>query len=162
MISVRICRTCSTVRSPSSPRAKVRICFTKPLPRLELSTSTFNNRRLRSSKLGSVSGKSWAAPTIGVSTLFKSWAMPLARLPRLSIRWARRNCCSRDFFSVMSVSTLRIDRGLPASSRTSVHRLSTITSVPVLVTLCNSPCHDPRSKTLLKAIATAVSGGVSG
>ena len=38
----------------------------------------------------------------GVSTLLRSWAMPPARVPMLSMRCARRNCRSSFFRSVMS------------------------------------------------------------
>ena len=50
---------------------------------------------------------------IGASTLLRSWAMPPASVPMLSMRWARRNCCSRFLRSVMSVLIVRIDLGRP-------------------------------------------------
>ena len=45
---------------------------------------------------------------IGARMLLRSWAMPPASVPMLSIRWARRNCASSCLRSVMSRPTQNI------------------------------------------------------
>ena len=65
----------------------------------------------------------WSPMTMGARTLLRSWAMPPASVPMLSMRCVRRNCSSIRFFSVMSVLTIRTDFGRPSSSFTTFQRV---------------------------------------
>ncbi len=91
-----MCLSCSKVRSPSIPRVKDNTCLTKFAPRLALLIKIGKSRLLRSSS--SCDSKSCAVINIGARTLFRSWAIPLAKVPILSNLWARKNCDSNNFF----------------------------------------------------------------
>ena len=85
---------------------------------------------------------------MGARMLFRSCAMPLARVPMLSMRWARRNWASIFFFSVMSVVIARMDLGLPSLSRKRVQRVSTVSLRPSMAVVWSSPDHSPCFKTM--------------
>ena len=136
-------RPATGTRRPSTPRAKDSTCWTMSAPRRALVSSVAR----MSSRSGSRSC-SLSMPIdimIGVSTLFRSWAMPPASVPMLSSRCARRNCCSSFVRSVMSVLMTSTAVAPPASSRTSVQRLSTVRRRPSLPTCRSSPIHSPCS-----------------
>ena len=99
------------------------------------------------------------ATRIGVSTLFRSCAMPPASVPMLSRRCARRNCCSRLRRSVMSVLMTSTAAARPASSLTSVQRLSTVSGLPSFPTCHSSPTQSPCSRTRRMASSNAAGSG---
>ncbi len=70
---------------------------------------------------------------IGARTLFKSCAMPLANVPKLSMRWERKNWASSCFCRVISLLTTSILRGFWRESRNKVQRLTVNTRMPFLV-----------------------------
>ena len=114
------------VRSLASPRLKLRICLTISAPRWALAsmvvTASSNSSALsRCRSIGT-------HMTIGVRMLFRSWAMPLTKVPMLTMRWARNNWASSPFTSVRSVSIARIPLTLPGPSRSRLHRLRTVTN----------------------------------
>ena len=140
-ISLTRCPTWSSMRSPLAPRANERICLTISAPRWALAVAVSNISLL--SLLASSSRIRLPTIKIGPKTLFKSWAIPPASAPMFSILWARNNCDSISFFSVMSVLMTKMDSGFPDSLRIKAHRLSTTIFFPPLVTWFNSPCHSP-------------------
>ena len=146
------CLICTIVHSLLAPLAKEKTCLTKEEARVAFSSIMVNNwgwviwSDLRLS--------SWADPKIGVNILFKSWAIPQAKVPMLSSLWVRKNCSSSCFLSVMSVSTIKIDFGCPSPSNMSVQRLSTVTCSPDFLYLCNTPCQLPDLTTAFRAITS--------
>ena len=145
------CFTCTSMRAPSTPRAKDNTCRTMSAPRRALELMIESSSRL-SGSVNFISSSSSEVIT-GASTLFRSCAMPPASVPMLSIRWARRNCCSICLRSVMSLLIARIDFGVPVSSRISVQLTSTTRMRPSFVRFSTSPSQYPFAMTFSRASA---------
>jgi hypothetical protein len=79
--------------------------------------------------------------------------MPLARLPMLSMRWARRNRASSCFRSVTSSFTAMKWVISPAGSRTAEIEAVSQKSEPSLRRLWNSPRHSRPARTVAHSSA---------
>ena len=145
----------TTTRSPSMPRPKASNCRTISLPRWAL-TSMVSTSRSKSASGNSCIRSKGADIMMGARMLFRSWATPPARVPMLSMRCARRNWFSSRLFSVMSELITRTEAGWPASSRTKVQRVLTMTSRPLRANCFSSPFHSPLSRSSVWAASNCL------
>ncbi len=76
-----------------------------------------------------------AKPITPVRALLKSWAMPPARVPTASIRWAPWSCLSISVFSVTSWAIDRIPLAFPDASRSDALNHSQVMIFPSFRTL---------------------------
>ncbi len=100
-VSRRMCLSCKALFDPTPPRPKLSNCLTTPTARCALDSIRASNLS-RSSFEGS-SRSIGVHIMIGARILFKSWEMPLAKLPMLSSLWVCRSFASSSCWLVMSV-----------------------------------------------------------